>query len=109
MAIMDFNYNQAMNQANQIETVANDMLNVANKQLQNTVDSIGVCWQGEASQQFISYCVTTQSDIKEQAKKLQDLARRIREVARIIKEAEERAKELQRQRDSAASGTPSSG
>jgi len=109
MAIMNFNYNQAISQASQIDAVANDMLNVANKQLQTTLDSIGACWRGDASGQFISYCTTTQADIRTQAKKLQDLARRIREVARIIREAEERVKELQRQQVASAASKPSSG
>ena len=102
MAIMNFNYNQAIRQANQVDAVANDMLNVANKQLQTTLDSIGACWGGDASKQFISYCATTQADIQTQAKKLQDLARRIKQVAQIIEEAEERAKELQQQQAAAA-------
>lgn len=102
MAIIEFNYNQAISQANQIETVASEMLNVANKQLQTSIDSIGVCWQGDASQQFVKYCSTTQSDIRAEAKKLQDLSKRLREVARIIKEAEERAKEIQRREAEAA-------
>lgn len=101
MAIMDFNYNKAISQAKEIDNIAEDMLNVANKQMQNTVDSIGICWRGEASQQFVNYCESTQSDIRTQAKKLQDLARRIRDVARIIKDAENRAKELQRRQAAA--------
>ena len=109
MAILNFNYNQAINQANQIDAVANDMLGVANKQLQTTLDSIGACWQGDASRQFIGYCATTQTDIRTQAKKLQDLARRIRDVAKIIREAEEKAKELQRQQAAAAKATSSGG
>jgi len=102
MAILNFNYNQAISQANQIDAVATDMLNAANRELQNTLDSIGACWQGEASRQFITYCTATQTEIKSQAKSLQDLARRIREVARIIKEAEDRARELQRKREAEA-------
>lgn len=102
MAIMDFNYNKAISQANQIDNIATDMLNIANKQMQTTIDSIGICWRGDASRQFINYCDSTQGDVRAQAKKLQELARRIREVARIIKAAEERAKELQRQQAASA-------
>lgn len=102
MAIMNFNYNQAISQAGQIEAVASEMLTVANRQLQNTLDSIGVCWRGETASQFLRSCATTQEDVRAQAKKLQELASRIREVARIIKEAEERALEIQRQQEAAA-------
>jgi len=110
MAILNFNYNQAIDQARQIDNVANDMLNAANRQLQATLDSIGVCWQGDASRQFIGYCTTTQTYIRAESKKLQDLANRIREVAKIIREAEERAIELQRRQSAASpSGSDSGG
>ena len=92
---MDFNYTKAIRQANEIDNVASDMLSIADKQMQTALDSIGVCWQGDASYQFIGYCTATQTDIRTQAKKLQDLARRIREVAKIIKDAEDKAKEIQ--------------
>lgn len=101
MAIMNFNYGRAINQADQVDAIAEEMLKVANKQLQSTVDSIGASWRGEASKQFLEYCTSTQADIRTQAKRLQDLARRIKNVARIIEEAEQRAKELQRQRAAA--------
>jgi len=101
MAILNFNYNQAINQANQINTIAIDMLSVANKELQSSIDSLGASWQGEASQQFIEYCAITQDDIRAQSESLKNLAERMKEVARIIKEAEDRARELQRQREAA--------
>lgn len=102
MAIMNFNYNQAISQANQVEKIAKDMLAIANKQIQNAGDSIEICWRGSASQQFIANLEATQADIRAQAKKLQDLAKRIRSVAKIIEEAEQRAKELLRQKDAAS-------
>ncbi|NMA33885.1 MAG: hypothetical protein GX940_04950 [Clostridiaceae bacterium] len=102
MAIMNFNYNQAIRQADQIDSAAGELLNTANRQLQTTLESVAACWNGDASAQFISYCRTVQEDIRREAGKLQDLARRIRQVARIIREAEERARELQRQREAAA-------
>lgn len=91
MVILDFNYRQAISQAKQVDAVASEMLDVANKQLQRTIDSIGACWRGETSQQFLKHCISTQMDIRNQARQLQSLSRRIREVARIIREAEERA------------------
>jgi WXG100 family type VII secretion target len=102
MAIMDFNYGLAIRQANQVDEIAKEMQNIANRQLQSAVDSIEACWQGDASKQFLGYCTTTQEDIRIQARKLQDLANRVRTVARIIEEAEQRAKEAQRRAAEAA-------
>jgi len=105
---MYFNYNQAISQAKQLEGVANEMLNVADRQFQTTIDSIRVSWEGEASKQFIGYCVTTQEEVKKQSRKLKELAKRIREIARIIEEAEQRAKEIQRRKEAETAAKKSS-
>jgi uncharacterized protein YukE len=102
MAIMNFNYNKAIKQAEKIESVADDMQNIANRQFQTAINSISVCWKGDASAAFNRYCVATQTDMRAQSSKLLDLGKRIREVAKILKEAEEKALELQRQRSSSA-------
>ncbi|UNC91120.1 WXG100 family type VII secretion target [Candidatus Contubernalis alkaliaceticus] len=102
MTIINFNYNKAINQSREVDAVASEMLTTANTQLQAAINSIGACWRGDASEQFLHYCHSTQVDIRTQANKLQDLAARIRTVARIIAEAEERAGELQRQQAAAA-------
>ena len=97
MAIMNFNYNQAIRQADQIDSAAGELLNTANRQLQTTLESVAACWNGDASAQFISYCRTVQEDIRREAGKLQDLARRIRQVPGSSGKLK-RARELQRQR-----------
>ena len=95
MAILNFNYNRAINQARQIETIASDMKNTADKDMQTAIDSIGACWQGEASRQFIGYCSGVQADIIKQANDLKNIAVSLRSAAKIIKEAEDKAKKLQ--------------
>ena len=108
MSSINFNYNQAISQANQIEGIANEMLRLASNNFRNTIDSIGASWKGEAAQQFLGYCAKTQGDIEAQARSLQSIAGRIRDVARNIKEAEERAKALM-SRQNAESGGSSTG
>ena len=100
---INFDYDKAIKQAKKIDAIASDMLDVISKKIQAAVDVIGACWQGDASRQFLRYCITAQDDVKTQARNLRDVAERIREVARIIKEAEERAKEQQK-RAAAKSG-----
>jgi WXG100 family type VII secretion target len=94
MAIMNFDYGRAISQASQIEGVSREMTALANRQFKATLESMGACWKGEASQLFLTQCGAMQSDLLTQARRLQELAARIREVARIIKEAEERARTL---------------
>ena len=110
MAI-EFNYNNAISQAELIEGIVKDMRDVANKDLQTTVDSISASWRGDAAQQFLRYCFTAQGDVKSQAAKLEKLATDIRRVAKVIKDAEDKAKreaELLAAK-ARASGTMSSG
>lgn len=106
MAIINFNYSRAISQAGQIEEIAQEMRSLADRDLQNGLEELSACWKGEASNQFVAYCGTTQNDLRAEASKLQDLARRIREIARILREAEERAKA---QMQSASSSTGSGG
>jgi uncharacterized protein YukE len=93
---MNFNYNQAIRQASEIDSIAGDISRAASNQFQSVLDSIGVSWQGATSMQFIGYCSETQDNMKKQASYLHDIAARIRDVAKIIKEAEEAALELMR-------------
>jgi WXG100 family type VII secretion target len=109
MASIVFNYKRAINQASQIEGVATAMLNISNRDIRTALESIGACWQGEASQQFARYCTTMQTDIRAQAEALNNLAHRIRKVAKTIREAEERAMELKLQKAAAALRSGGSG
>jgi len=88
MNFLSFNYNKAVNQANRIESIADDMLSIANNQLRQTIESIGVSWQGEASDHFLQNCDAALADIRAQANRLRELARRINEAAKSIRDAE---------------------
>ena len=92
MAITNFDYNLAIQQANRIDAVAGEMKSVADNEMQSSLDSLNACWRGEASRQFINCCVATQADIKAQAGNLQNIAGRIREAANILKDIEDRAR-----------------
>jgi uncharacterized protein YukE len=99
MAIMNFNYDQAMRQANQIEEIARDMESLANQRIRGAMDHIGAIWKGEAASRYLSHCDQTRNDIQAKASGLKETATRIRNTAKILKEAEDRAREEQRRRD----------
>jgi WXG100 family type VII secretion target len=96
---IDFNYSQAISQANQIDTIADDMQSLANSQLQNALETLGGVWKGEASQLFVTYCNGTKGDILTQAQNLHNLASKIRSVAAILKNAEQAAEQAEVSRD----------
>jgi hypothetical protein len=87
----NFNYNQTIEQAKRIETIAEDMRSLANGRLENAYDSIDAAWDGETSAIFLRHCGQTKAGLLERAGQLITLAGRMREVARILKEAEENA------------------
>jgi len=94
MANINFNYNQAMKQADQIDAIADEMFSLADNKYDNTIDALTACWKGEASQRFVNHCNVTKTDITTQAKKLRDAADKIRVIARTVKDAEEKVKGL---------------
>jgi hypothetical protein len=96
---MNFNYDQAIRQANKIEEIARDMRNIADQKLRDTIESIGAVWQGNAANLYLRHCGGTRDGISKCAGELMDAAGRMRSAARILHEAEMRALEEQRRRD----------
>jgi WXG100 family type VII secretion target len=99
MAIMNFNYDQAMRQATQIDDAACEMENLSNQTLRGAMDHIGAAWQGGAATEYLRQCDRARDDIRVKASALKETAERLRKAARILKEAEERALEKQRRRE----------
>ena len=86
--IQNFNYNQAIKQASQVEEIAREMRSVANSKLSNAIATIDASWDGDTSNLFLRHCNDTKQQIAARASELDNLAHRIREVARIRREAE---------------------
>lgn len=97
MAIMDFDYNRAIRQANEVDQIADEMMSIADNKLGHAVETLNLSWDGTSADQFLGHCRNTMNDIKSEAKKLKNYASRIRNVAKILEEAEQRAKEAQRE------------
>lgn len=96
MGKLNFNYKNAMKQADQIDMIARDMLTAAEAKMQNAIDSIDVCWKGEAAKQFLQHCIGLQDDVRDHVKMLHNISEKLRNVAERINVAEAEAKEIQR-------------
>ena len=93
MVGINFDYLQAIQQAQQLENAAQELRSLADRELKSGIDGIAESWSGEAANQFLAYCSSLQKDIYDEASRIMDTAKRIREVARVIRDAEEKAKE----------------
>ena len=88
---LDFDYNQAIRQASQIDTIAGEMRTIANRRLTDAISSIDTSWDGDTSVIFLRHCTDTKTRILSKATELESLAQRVRDVARVVRETEERA------------------
>jgi uncharacterized protein YukE len=90
--IWNFNYDKAIRQAEQIESVAGHMNSLANSTLSSAIGGVKASWEGYTSEIFVRHCEETKGQILEKALDLAHIAERIREAARILREAEENAR-----------------
>jgi uncharacterized protein YukE len=89
--ILNFNYNNAIRQASQIESVAGELRGLANNRLSGALGSVNAAWDGEASKLFLNHGEETKRRILMRSEELAEIARRIRRAASVIRETEERA------------------
>jgi len=82
--IMDFKYDLSIRQAAQIEEIAGEMRNLANRQYTDAIATIDASWDGDMSSVFLGHCNETKQQMTARATELENLAQRIRDVARII-------------------------
>lgn len=86
--IWNFNYDKAIRQAEQIESVVGNMNTLANSTLGGAIGAVNAAWDGASSDLFLRHCEETKEQILEKARQLAQAASKIREVARILREAE---------------------
>jgi hypothetical protein len=90
--IWNFNYDKAIRQAEQIDSVAGDMTALANNTMGGAISAVNASWDGTSSDLFLRHCEDTRGQILEKARQLTQAAVKIRNVARILHEAEMNAR-----------------
>lgn len=97
MAAVTFDYNQTLQQAKQLEGLANDMVNQCCRRLGTAGDNIEAAWSGEAAKAYLKYLRGVETDFQNKARYLRDLAEFLRSAAKKIRAAEKAAKQAARQ------------
>lgn len=81
-------YNRAIRQANELDSIARELRNTANNELQDCVADISHNWTGENSNAYVQKCNVLKSNIVSTAKKIEKTADTIRLIAKKIYDAE---------------------
>lgn len=96
--IIEITFGNAIAQANQLDQCAEDMLQLANRNMETIKGDIGAAWRGTSAEKYIQKMDLTAANIRKTAAKLQQIASTLRQVARVFRNSELRAIELAEQR-----------
>lgn len=93
-ATINFNYRVAMNQAAQLEDLANQLKRIATQDVDSALSQVSGSWKGDSAHIFLDKGNKAKSDLVRSANQLQNTANAIRRAARTIRDAEIRAKQI---------------
>lgn len=87
-----FNYQQTIQQAQNLEQMASDLSGKTKGKLTGVKDNLNAAWTGNSGKAFIKFITDAESDLDAKAKYLRGVSDYLRKAAKKIKEAEEAAK-----------------
>ncbi|WP_026658677.1 WXG100 family type VII secretion target [Butyrivibrio sp. AC2005] len=90
---MKFNYQQTIQQAQNLEQLASDLTRKTKPALGGVKDNLNAAWTGDSGKAFIKFLDEVESDMDAKAKYLKGVSDYLKKTARKIKQAEERAKQ----------------
>ena len=86
-----FNYQQTIQQAQQLEQLASDLSGKTKGKISCVKDNLSAAWTGNAGKSFVKFLGDAVSDLDAKAKYLRGVADYLKKAAKKIKEAEEAA------------------
>lgn len=98
-ASIEFDFRKAMNDANKIDAIANDLSNVSQRKFGAALQNISANWKGENASIYLNKGGRLQGRMNGTAAELHNIASDIRRVARRIYLAEKAALEIALQRN----------
>lgn len=99
MDYIELNFQQAKQQAAQLESLAGRLENLAKNDLDGTMQQLSVAWKGESASAYMQKGQRLEGKIVQTARELKRTAQTIRSTAERTYRAEMRARELARQRE----------
>lgn len=86
-----FNYQQTIQQAQQLEQLASDLSGKTKGKISGVKDNLSAAWTGNAGKSFVKFLGDAENDLDAKAKYLRGVADYLKKAAKKIKEAEEAA------------------
>lgn len=83
-----FNYNQAIQQAKQLEEVSRQLTDVANKDMEDLLNDVSSAWKSDSTPQYLRKCQKVEGDMHTTAENIKNIAVAIRTIAQRIRDAE---------------------
>lgn len=96
---IEFDFNQAKSQADQLDTVADNLGGLARKELYGSMQTLSQNWKGKNADAYLSKGNTLQGEITASASTLHQIASDIRTIARNIYNAEMEALRIAEERE----------
>lgn len=93
-ATIQLNYQKAIRQANQLEELADDLRNIANRNVDNALDQVAANWKGDSANMFLQKGNKAKNDLLSSARQLSNTAKAIRKAAENVRRAEIEAKRI---------------
>lgn len=94
-----FNFNQALAQASELDSVA-DHLEQLDRKTENSMQTLSAAWKGQNATAFLKKEDRLKSEVRKTAAEIHNIADDIRRIARRIYEAEMEALRIAQQRNS---------
>lgn len=98
-ASIEFNFRRAMNQADQIDNLANNLSNLSRNRFAGAMQGISANWKGDNASLYLSKGERLQGNMNGSANELHSIASDIRTVARRLYRAEMAALEIAMRRE----------
>ncbi len=90
---MKFNYQQTIQQAQNLEHLASDLTSKTKPALNGVKENLNAAWTGDNGKTFIKFLGEVESDMDKKAKYLKSVSDYLKKTAKKIKQAEEAAKQ----------------
>ena len=87
-----FNYQQIMQQAQNLEQMASDMSGKTKSKLTGVKENLSAAWTGDSGKNFLKFISDAEADLDAKAKYLRGVADYLKKSAKKLKAAEEAAK-----------------
>lgn len=83
-----FNYNRAIEQARELESISKRLKNAANNTMEDILNDVHVAWKSDSTPRYIKKGQKVEGDIRTTANNLTNIASAIRTIAQRIRDAE---------------------